>query len=329
VTISGALSAPSDLTVGVPQGSVLGPLLFLVYVLPLRRLVESFSVNRHGYADDSQLWSYFTLSQTTSFTSAVAQLEKCAAAVRAWMITNKLKLNDSKTEFLIIAPKGHLARISQTKPTITIGKECITPTFSVNNLGATFDSTMSMEAHTNKTVRNIFYYIRRIGKIRGHLDDESAAKVIQALITSRLDLNNGLLAGTSKANLHRLQLAQNTAARLLSRVKRREHITPVLKRLHWLPVEKRIVFKVLVLVYKSLHRDCFPVYMKDLVQKYKPSRALRSGDSLQLCVLRSCNIYGERVFSKFASTTWNTLPYKLRMAGSLESFKKSLKTHLF
>ena len=83
VSINGALSDPSHLTVGVPQGSVLGPLLFLVYVLPLRRIIDSFHVQRHGYADDTQLYTYFTLADTASLSSAIERMTKCAAAVQA------------------------------------------------------------------------------------------------------------------------------------------------------------------------------------------------------------------------------------------------------
>ena len=245
------------------------------------------------------------------------------------MITNKLKLNDSKTEFLIIAPKFHRTRLMQTQPSIIIGDECITPSTSVRNLGATFDSAMSMDIHTNITVRNIFFYIRKIGKIRGHLDQATAAKVTQALIISRLDQNNSLLAGTSAANIHRLQVAQNTAARVLTRTKRSEHITPTLRELHWLPVERRIIFKVLLQVFKALNNDSFPHYISDLIRKYEPGRSLRSGDSHQLGVPRTHNTYGDRTFAKCAPSAWNALPLNLRMTDSLVTFKKNLKTYLF
>ena len=157
-------------------------------------------------------------------------------------------------------------------------------------------------------VRNIYYHIRRIGKIRGHLDDETTAKVIQALITSRLDINNGLLAGTSQSNTHRLQVAQNTAARLLTRTKRSEHISPILRSLHWLPIEKRVVYKVLVQVFKSLHDDSFSVYLRDLVKVYTPSRSLHSSDSHLLSVPMSHIMYGDRVYARFAPTACNALP---------------------
>ena len=136
-------------------------------------------------------------------------------------------------------------------------------------------------------VRNIYYHIRRIGKIRGHLDDETTAKVIQALITSRLDINNGLLAGTSQSNTHRLQVRQNTASHHLTRTKRSEYIYPIL---HWLPIEKRIEYKVLVQVFRSLHGNTFPVYLRDLVVLYTQSRSLRSSDPHLLSVPMSHSI---------------------------------------
>jgi hypothetical protein len=146
-------------------------------VLPLRRIIDDFDILRHGFADDSQLYRYFTLSDLGSLAASLTQLEKCTSAVRTWMIANKLKINDAKSELMIIAPKSHLPRIALTNPSITIGSKRITPVHKVRNLGGTFESTMSMDAHTGMVVRNTFYQIRRLEKIRGHLDKESAKKL--------------------------------------------------------------------------------------------------------------------------------------------------------
>ena len=172
--------------------------------------------------------------------------------------------------------------------------------------------------------------MRRIGKIRNHLDDDTAANTINALVTSRLDNNNSLLAGASSANINRLQLAQNASARLLTRSRKHDHISPILSQLHWLPVEKRVTYKALVQVYKALNDDSYPLYLRELFVEYSPNRVLRSSDVHRiLCVPRSHNTYGDRALAKFAASAWNALPDNIRTCTVFSSFKRALKTHLF
>ena len=140
---------------------------------------------------------------------------------------------------------------------------------------------------------------------------------------------NALLYGVPKYLLQKLQKIQNNAARIVSRVKRREHITPVLKDLHWLPVQQRIEFKIALLVFKSL-TGLAPGYLRDLLDLYVPPRTLRSIELSLLKIPRSrTKSYGDRSFRVSGPRIWNKLPQDLRKATEIDGFKTSLKCHLF
>ena len=132
-----------------------------------------------------------------------------------------------------------------------------------------------------------------------------------------------------QTQLNRLQMVQNSAARLLTSTKKHEHITPVLAALHWLPIRSRINFKTLLIVYKSLH-NLAPPYLSEILHQHAPSRALRSADLLLLEVPRARQkARGDRAFSVAGPRLWNALPLHIRSAQSLAVFKSLLKTHLF
>ena len=151
-----------------------------------------------------------------------------------------------------------------------------------------------------------------------------------AFITFRLDNGNALLYGLPKYQIQRLQSVQNCAARLVKHLSKFDHISPLIFELHWLPVEHRIFFKILLLVFKSLN-DLAPTYISDLLMQYIPSRSLRSSNQYLLVVPRSIQkTYGERAFAVAGPRFWNALPIHMRQPGiSLASYKKSLKTYIF
>ena len=149
-------------------------------------------------------------------------------------------------------------------------------------------------------------------------------------MTSRLDMQNGLLLGLPKTQLRKLQIAQNNAARLLSRTPRRDHITPVLERLHWLPVHVRVEYKIMCILHHYWHSPEAPDYLKDLCDPAQPLRALRSGDDeYKLDVKRVQNSYGNRAVFHYGAKIWNQLPYDLRKPQTPSIFKKNLKTFMF
>ena len=330
VIIGKSISEAKDLTTGVPQGSVLGPLFFLIYLLPLYQILKKHGILFHGYADDTQLYVKFNPKCAESLADAIRRLEACIDDIRAWMTANKLKLNDGKTEFLVIVSAlfrkyTHLVNIR-----LRVGNATVVPSCTAKNLGVILDQDMTMRPRINQIARSAYHHLRCVGKIRRYLNKETCASVVQALVISRLDYANALLTGLPNVLLRKLQLVQNNAARLITRTGRRDHITPVLKELHWLPVHSRMVYKVLCLVFKSLNGKDSPKYITDMIQMYKPERHLRSGDNgTRLTVPRTRRCVGDRAFSVQAPNKWNELPPSAQMCNTLDSFKKTIKTILF
>ena len=188
---------------------------------------------------------------------------------------------------------------------------------------------MSMQPHVSSVVRGMYANIRRIGKIRHLIDQVTCATLTCSLVLTRLDYHNALLANVPKATLAPLQLAQNVAARQVTRTKKYEHISPDLDSLHWLPVHKRVTYKLLVLVFKALH-NAAPQYLLDMLSIYTPARTLRSMDAtLLLNVPRCPKAVGERAFLVAGPKLWNSLPDSLRSVPTLQLFKTDLKTYLY
>jgi len=162
------------------------------------------------------------------------------------------------------------------------------------------------------------------------LSIDAAKTLVQAFVASRLDYCNALLHGVSEELMRRVQSVQNAAARLVTGACRRDHITPILRQLHWLPVRQRVHYKIAVLVYQCLF-DQAPAYLADDCQLISDisTRRLRSTDTATCVVRRSHNSFGDRCFASAGPRLWNSLPATLRRCDSLAQFKRSLKTHLF
>ena len=270
--------------------------------------------------------NYLTFKPSQQIAEAgIARVESCICDIRRWMRDNFLKLNDDKTEFMIIGSPQQLTKISI--PFIKIGDHNICPVSQARNLGVIFDSHMSFKSHISHTVRSAQFHMRNIGKIRKYLTRNSTEQIIHSFVTSRLDMGNSLLFGLPQEQLSRFQRIQNAAARLVTLTKMSTHITPILKDLHWLPISYRIIYKLLLLVYKALNGKA-PPYIMDLLSTYQPSRTLRSRNKHLLIEPRSHRSWGDRSFSVAAPHLWNQLPLHIRSSDSILSFKKSLKTHL-
>lgn len=329
VSISGTLSDPVTVNFGVPQGSVLGPLLFTCYSTPIGEIIRSHQLGYHSYADDYQIYASFDPRIPGDMENTLTKVTECITEIRNWLSANYLKLNDSKSELFITGSYHNLKLLDLADIELAIGGSSIKLSPVIRNLGCFLDSNMSLTPHVNNLRKTILFHIRNLWRIRRFIDKETCHHAVRALVTSRLDYCNALFTLLSAKDVSRLQRLQNSAARLVFAVGRRVDATPLIQTLHWLPVQKRIVYKVVLYIFKALN-NLAPPYLAEQFSVYVPARSLRSAmDTNRLVVPRSNLTIGDRSFKVTAAKAWNSLPIHLRTAQSTETFKSNLKTYLF
>jgi hypothetical protein len=327
ISVDGHLSEHFHLESGVPQGSVGGPCLFTRFSASLIQCIQQWLVNTHCYADDSQLYLAFQPGNSSSELHAKTTMEGCIEDVRRWMAENRLFMNDSKTEFMIIGTPQQLAKL--TVDGLMIGNDFVRCVNHVRNLGAFFDQHLSMKRHIEEKCKQAYRQLYKLQNIRGLLNPAATKTLIHAFVTSQLDYSNSLLINLSKCDLDKLQSVQNSAIRLLYKKRKHDHVTHLLIEAHWLPVSHRVIFKILLFVFKCIH-GIAPVYLQDMIKFVSSARyGLRSVANRKLVVPRCKTKFGERSFRIAGPSHWNNLPADIREINNLEAFKKRIKTYLF
>ena len=189
------------------------------------------------------------------------------------MSANKLKLNPEKTEFILIGSKNNRKQLLPHFPINILGNQ-VSPAQSVRNLRVVFDSNFSFSDHVSQVIKSTRVHARHLYRIRPLLDLNTSVLLANALVSSRMDYCNLLFLSLTDFELRRLQLVQNSLCRVVTRSSKYCHITPQLKKLHWLPIKYRIQFKIGLITYKTLNQG-EPVYLRELIHPYTSSRNTR------------------------------------------------------
>ena len=306
----GHASTSFALKCGVPQGSVLGPLLFTLYTQSLSTVIYQSGHSYHFFADDSQLHNSSTPSD---FPVLVHSLKDCIEDIAEWMCDSMLKMNHDKTELIAIGTKPKISQVTLSLTPVSISGHNIPFSQSVRNLGVFIDETLSMDVHIKHLCCILFCQLRRFGKMRPFLSIDAANKLAVSFVLTRLDYCNSLLAGLPDNKLNKLQRIQNHVARIVPRKPRHVSAISLLRTLHWLPVKARIQYKIACLCFQCLSHNIMPPSLSDLLHPYQPPRTLRSLDTSLLSVPRFClKAFSRRPFSVFGPTVWNSLPLSLR-----------------
>ena len=272
------------------------------------------------FADDSNGRLSFSLSFQFEVLKNV--VPDCMQQIVRWSHAHFMCINPDKTEILLACPP------SLNKEVLIKGilfqDQCIRFSDFVKNVGVMIDKNLDLNKHVSHIVSHCYKILKDIGRIRKNLEKNHIENLVHAVISTRLDYCNSLLVNIDKDNLHKLQKVQNSAARLVLGRRHRESARLALRELHWLNVDARITFKVLLLVFKSIKGQC----SDNLSFEFKNFNG-RPDDFLLLKTPNFKTKHGKRIFAYSGSRLWNALPVDLRMVEDIETFKKRIKTLLF
>ena len=327
VVLKGKHSVKKRVMFGVPQGSILGPLLFILYVNELNSVGDEFGLTVHSYADDTTLYIGFDPSSDSD--NACHSIKCCLLKIEHWMNENFLKLNIDKSQLLMCGKtrliKVYQSQVMQLKSALHINCD---PMETSKILGVLLDSRLCFSDMVNETCRVCYFKLSKLKNLRHFLSQDIKIMLVKCFIISKLDYCNCLYSCCPQYLVNKLQKVLNACIRYIFNVPLYDPTTllPLYKQCHILPFHYRIQFKLCLMVFKILN-NLSPVYLRELFKIYVPSREnLRSASDSNKILTDHCF---DKTISYKMCDAWNVLPLRLRISNSLTTFKKELKSYFF
>ena len=328
VKVGETCSVDQQVNFSVPQGSCAGPILYSAYASTMQDSVTA-SIAIHGYADDHALKASFQTGFRDEESRIITQLQQCLSNIKTWMDGNRLRMNSSKTEFLIVCSRKQLQKTNTCN--LDVNGDLINRSHSIKYLGVEVDENLNFKnqiSYKCKVAMGNFY---RLKQIRGILTKQSAKVLACCLVLSHLDYANALYIGLPNVEINKLQRIQNMTAKLVTNSKKYDSAKKALKDLHWLPIRQRIIYKILTLTFKCLSGDA-PLYLQNLIIRRRvnrPGMRFSKAENLLEIPFTRAKTFADRSFFVAGPRLWNDLPDYLRTTNDYNEFKKLLKCFLF
>ena len=319
VRINSTLSEALPLVSGIPQGSIMGPLLFTIYVNDLSNIPRNCSTE--CYVDDTEIYMSFNVKDCDD---AVAAVNEGLHNIRNWYFQNGLLRNPEKTKLIVYGSRQMLEKLPEFHLSL-LGKELVPADF-VKDLGVTFDKYLTFNEHTINTVSSCVSTLAQISRVK-HIFKNELITIINALVFSKLYYCSSVWSNTTMSNVNKLQKVQNFAARILSNTRKYDYITPVLKKLKCLFVKNYLYYRDATLAFKCMI-GLAPNYLcnKFICRGDVSKRNTRNSQLLNIPLFKTTT--GQRSFSYRVVNIWNNLPTDIRLCKNFAGFKIKLRKYL-
>ena len=321
VKLDSVVSEPREIQYGVPQGSILGPLLFLIYINDMALTFRDCLLVQ--YADDSQILITGSIYELPLL---IKKAEEILEMAKHYFERNGLNVNESKTKFMFIGSRQYISQIPEDTVINFNGYE-IEKSECVKNLGVYFDPYMLFDKHISEICKKVNGTLIYLNRIKNRFDDEMRVMTVQSLAMSVINYCLKVWGSTTKQQLQRVQKLQNFAAKVIDgKATKYDHVTPIITKLEWLNIEQMLEYDTCVAVFKVLNH-ILPEWLFSFLT-VGGGREMRTRNSNDLIVTKTKTDIGKKSFTVRGPSAWNKLPLYLKEKASLGSFKTNLKKYI-